>query len=334
MKLNKTLFVSLLLAASLAISCAVEPDDDEDIAYAHMMTSWIRVHYPSVKPYGTYGAYILEMDKGDGASIGDSAYVRVFYTQRALDGTIMDTNVEDLDKQLGTYDASYNYTGNTWRMTQGYVPEGLEEVMRTIRGGGSAVIALPKSASSHTYSMYDAFTSTEEVNNYIYELEIDTVITDIYSYQDKEMRKWFRANYDCEDTISAHQYFKKLVEKTADTDTIKEGSSINVYYIGRLMNGQVFDTNIEDTAKFYRIWSAGKTYQALSMTFRKSEEESSGTTNGVVTGFEQAILKMNYGEKAVTLFNSELGYGEAGSNPAIPEYSPLSFWLYIEPSKD
>lgn len=39
---------------------------------------------------------------------------------------------------------------------------------------------------------------------------------------------------------------------------------------------------------------------------------------------------MKNGEKAVTLFNSELGYGEDGKNPSIPEYSPLSFWLYIE----
>lgn len=334
MKLNKSLIVSLLLAVSLAISCAVEPDDDEDLAFDHMMTAWIRVHYPSVKPFGTHGAYILEMDKGDGAVIGDSAYVRVFYTKRTLDGTIMDTNVEEVAKQLGSYDASYNYAGNTWRMTQGYVPDGLEEVMRTMRSGGKAAIALPKTASSHLYSLYDAFSSTEEANNYIYELEIDTVVTDIISYQDKEMREWFRTHYASEDTLSAHQYFKKLEEKTANTDTIAEGSSISVYYIGRLINGQVFDTNIEDTAKFYRIWSSSREYSALSMTYHKSEDESSSSTNDVVEGFEQAILKMNYGEKAVTLFNSELGYGEAGSNPAIPEYSPLSFWLYIDPSKD
>jgi hypothetical protein len=40
---------------------------------------------------------------------------------------------------------------------------------------------------------------------------------------------------------------------------------------------------------------------------------------------------MNYDETAVTAFSSDLGYGESGSNPAIPEYTPLSFWLYIEP---
>ena len=40
---------------------------------------------------------------------------------------------------------------------------------------------------------------------------------------------------------------------------------------------------------------------------------------------------MNFGETAVTVFNSELGYGEKGKSPSIPEYAPLYFWLYIEP---
>ena len=42
-------------------------------------------------------------------------------------------------------------------------------------------------------------------------------------------------------------------------------------------------------------------------------------------------MRMNFGEKAVTVFGPQLGYGEKGSSPSIPEYSPLCFWLYIEP---
>ena len=331
MKLNGTLFISLLLTATLAISCAVYPDDDSDIAYDHVMSAWIRVNHPSVKPYGTYGAYVLDMYKGDGATISDSAYVRVHYTKRTLDGAIVETNVEDLAKQLGSYAVSSNYAGNTWRMTQGYVPDALEEVIRSMRGGGCAAIALPKSASSHKYTMYDAFSSTEETNNYVFELSIDTVITDIVKYQDQEMRTWFREHYNSEATIADHLFFKKLEEKTADTDTITDGASVNIRYIGRLMNGQVFDTNIEDTAKFYRIWSSSNSYSALSINYYKEDEEKFESNNSVVTGFGKAILNMNYGEKAVTVFNSELGYGEDGKNPSIPEYSPLVFWIYIEP---
>ena len=330
MKLNRTLLVSLLLTASLAISCAVEPDEDSDIVYDHVMAAWMRVNYPAVKPYGTHGAYVLQMDKGDGVSIGDSAYVRVHYTKSTLDGTIVDTNDEDLAKQMGNYAVSSNYAGNTWRLTQGYVPDALEEVIRSMRSGGRATIALPKSASSHDAAMYDAFTSKEEVNNYIFDLAIDTVINDIIQYQDQEMRSWFRTHYDSEATIEDHLFFKKLEENTADTDTISEGATVVVRYIGRLMNGVVFDTNIADSAKFYRIYSGDKSYEGLEVTYYKSDESKFESENSVVPGFGKAVLQMKNGEKAVTLFNSELGYGEDGKNPSIPEYSPLSFWLYIE----
>lgn len=334
MKLHRNLLVSLLLTASLALSCGVYPDEDSDIEYDHVMDAWMRVNYPTVKPFGTYGAYVLQMDKGDGASIGDSAYVRVHYTKSMLDGTIVETNEEELAKQLGEYKVSSNYAGNTWRLTQGYVPDALEEVIRSMRSGGQATIALPKTASGHNASMYDAFTSSEEANNYIFDLTIDTVINNIISYQDQEMREWFRAHYDSETKIADHLFFKKLVEKTADTDTITEGASISVRYIGRLMDGQVFDTNIADTAKFYRIWNSDNAYSALNVTFYKNDDDKFSSDNNVVSGFGQAIQHMNYGEKAVALFNFELGYGQNGKNPSIPEYSPLLFWIYIEPSKN
>ena len=157
--------------------------------------------------------------------------------------------------------------------------------------------------------------------------------TDIYDYQERAMKAWFTENYGISDTTALHLYFKKLVEKTAETDTVSEGTAVNVRYIGRLLNGKVFDTNIEDTAKFYRIWKSGSTYNALSVNFYKSDSQKFSSENSVVSGFGQAVTLMNYGETAVTLFNSELGYGEKGSNPAIPEYAPLVFWLQIEPKE-
>ena len=331
MRIKKTLFTALLLAASLAVSCAVDPDEDSNAAYDHMMEAWIRVNHPGVKPYGSYGAYVLQMNQGSGSTVPDSAYVRVHYTKRMLDGTIADTNIKELSEQLGTYTVASCYEGNTWRLDQGYLPDALEEVIRAIRAGGQATVALPLSASSHDYTVYDAFKSSPEANNYVYELTVDTVINNIFQYQENLMREWFRDHYASVDTIVEHLYFKKLVETPADTDSVKEGNSVKVRYIGRLMNGQVFDTNIEDTAKFYRLWSSSGSYEALSISYYKEDKDQFDSNNSVVKGFGQAVLHMNYGETAVALFNSSLGYGDSGSNPAIPEYSPLFFWLYIEP---
>ena len=321
----------MLLALFLTGACAVTPDEDTANSYDRVMKAWINVHYPGLKPYGEYGAYLLESDPGTGLPVTDSSYVWVHYVKRTLDGTISSTNIQSLAEQLGDYSNANWYGSNIWRVDKGYIPNGLEEIIKTLRIGGSAKVALPYSASTHSYSLYDAFNSTQEIDNTLFEVVLDSVVTDIYDYEERSMRKWFKEHYGISDTLHNGMYFKKLVEKTADSDTVSEGNTVKVRYIGRLMNGQVFDTNIADTAKFYRIWDASGSYEAMSFTYYKESEDKLASENSFVTGFSQAIIEMNYGEVAVTLFNSELGYGDDGKSPSIPEYSPLIFWLYIEP---
>lgn len=327
----KKLLPAFLPVLFIACACAVDPEDDTDYFYDRVMKAWINVNHPGLKPYGEQGAYILDMDRGTGSPVSDSSYVWVHYVKRTLDGTISSTNIQDLAEQLGTYTISSWYGSNIWRVDQGYVPKGLEEVIKTMRAGGHATIAVPRTASTHTSSNYKAFNSTQELDNTLFDVTIDTIVTDINAYQEAVMREWFQAHFSRTDTLINGLYFQKLDEKTADSDTIPEGSSIKVRYIGRLLNGQVFDTNIEDTAKFYRIWNASTTYEALSFEFNKSEDNQQSGSNSYVAGFQQAVLHMNYGETALTLFNSTLGYGDGGSAPSIPEYAPLIFWLYIEP---
>ena len=333
MKRTNILFALLLSTLFMAVSCAVTPDEDSDDGYDHMMKAWMRLNYPSVQPYGSGGAYILQMDKGSGPAIKDTAFIRAHYTKRSLDGSISETNVKELAGQLGTYSVSSCFDGNTWQLGKGYLPDALEEVIYTMNSGGSASIAVPLSVSEHEYAIYDAFSITPEISNYVYDLTIDTVLNDIYAYQESAMRTWFQTHYAISDTLVEHLYFKKLEEKSGENDSIPEGNSIKVRYIGRLMSGQVFDTNIEDTAKFYRIWNGSGSYSGLEISFYKKDDSEFEKNNSVVTGFGKAIQQMNYGETAVTLFGSKLGYGAAGSNPSIPEYSPLFFWIYIEPEE-
>lgn len=332
MNLKKYLTLStLLLAVLLTGACAVDPAEDENYSLDRVMKSWIKVNYPGLTPYGDTGLYLLEMNQGTGAAVGDSAYVWAHYVKRSLDQTVSATNIQSLAEQIGTYTASSDYSSDIWRVDQGYLPDALEKVLKTMRAGGYAKIALPASASSHDNAVYDAFNRLTETSNQIIELTVDTVVTDIYDYQERAMKEWFGKHYARTDTVAEHLYFKKLVEKTAETDTISEGTTVKVRYVGRLLSGKVFDTNIEDTAKFYRIYKSGSTYDGLSIEFYKSDETKFSSANSVVSGFGKAIQMMNMGETAVTLFNSELGYGEKGSSPSIPEYAPLLFWLYIEP---
>ena len=330
MTLNKTLFPILLLAAVLLTACAVDPESEDNYSNNRVMKAWIERYYPGLQTYGDTGIYVLEMDKGNGAAITDSSYIRVHYTKRSLDGTVSLTNELELSKQLGDYSVANFYGGSTWQVDHGCLPDALEKIIKTMRVGGSLKAAIPASASSHSSSTYDAFSSTSETQNILFEMAIDTVIENIYDYQEEIMRKWFSSHYQIADTTAEHLYFKKLEAHESESDTVAEGATVSVRYIGRLMIGQVFDTNIEDTAKFYRIWDSSNSYNALSIAYYKENEEKFSQENSAVTGFAKAVLQMNYEEKGVTLFNSELGYGESGRNPSIPEYAPLVFWLWIE----
>lgn len=314
----------------MAVSCAVTPDEDSDYSYDRVMKAWINVNYPGLKPFEDTGAYILEMDRGNGPAVTDSAYIRAHYTKQTLDRSITSTNIRRIAEQLGTYKNTTCYEGNTWRLGQGYLPDALETILKTMRSGGHVKVALPHSASAHGFSLYSAFSGTNESDNLIIDMAIDTVLTDIYAYQEKAMKTWFQAHYASTDTLETGLYFKKLVEKTADTDTVAEGTSVKVRYIGRLLDGMVFDTNVEDTAKFYRIYNSSNTYSTLNITYYKSDEGKFSSENSIVSGLGKAIQCMNYGETAVAVFNSKLGYEEKGKSPSIPEYAPLCFWIRIE----
>lgn len=329
MILKRILFPTLLLATVLTASCAIEPNTDSNYSEDRVMKAWINTYYPTAKAVGDTGVYLLETQNGNGVTVPDSAYVQVHFTKFNLDGSVVSTNDEDIAGQNGQYAPTSWYGGNIWRVDQGYLPEGLEQVIKSMRSGAHFKAAIPASASSHDYSAYTAFSSTSESVNHIIDVTIDTVYADIYAYQERVMRQWFILNCQVPDTVAEHLYLKKLEAHESSSDTIASGTVIKVRYIGRMMNGQVFDTNIEDTAKFYRIWSDGGSYDALSISYYPGDEDII-TKNSVVDGFAMAIARMNYNEKAVTLFGPQLGYGESGSSPTIPEYSPLVFWLWIE----
>lgn len=91
---------------------------------------------------------------------------------------------------------------------------------------------------------------------------------------------------------------------------IKVGSHVVVNYTGRFLNNQPFDSNIDPQ-------------------FGHAQPMDMEVGNGqVIKGWENAILSMKKGEKAVIVIPSDLAYGKEG-NQGIPPNSPLVFELEI-----
>jgi len=332
-KYFKFLSITVVLVVFIA-SCAQIESESNDVIQKRILEAWVSTNYGSAAKVTKSGSYILESIDGTGEKVRDSSYVFVSYSTKSLDGTYVTTTYEDIAKQLGTYTIASYYGAYIWGMDLGAVYTGIEEILKDMRVGGKIKVVVPPwLTDSITTELYSTpFSSSGETSNIIFEMEVNKVVDNIYEYQRELLEEYSNKYYGGIDSISDGFYLKKEIE-LPDGDTIVDGETINVRYIARLLNGHVFDTNIQDTAKKYRIYDSSNDYDALEMTFNTDLSEMV-SANDVVYGFSYAVNKMKYGESAVTFFWSPLGYYDSGSEGVVPGYTPLKFNIYVEPKDD
>lgn len=113
-------------------------------------------------------------------------------------------------------------------------------------------------------------------------------------------------------------YFKKTLSNK-DKQTPKEGDNVKVHYVGKFVDGKLFDTSVETAAKAAGKYQEGRKYEPLEFTIGK---------HMMIPGFEEAVKMMNKGEKAIVLIPSTLAYGAQGRGEISPS-TPLIFELEI-----
>lgn len=100
------------------------------------------------------------------------------------------------------------------------------------------------------------------------------------------------------------------------------GDSVVVNYVGKFVNGKVFDTNIKDEAVKGKIpinpMDAGK-FKPAHMVIGP---------NRVIEGWNEGLPLMSKGSKATFVVPSSLGYGEQGYQ-SIPPFTPLVFEIEL-----
>lgn len=115
--------------------------------------------------------------------------------------------------------------------------------------------------------------------------------------------------------------------------TIKEGtgekpalgSKVNVLYAGYFVSGDLFDTNVKETAELFGKYDKRRDqmnmYKAFPMDYSPDAE--------LIPGFREGLQQMNYGDKVLLLVPSHLAYGEQGTGNVIPPNTDLMFELEI-----
>lgn len=309
--------------ALVLCSCAEDKNESDRSIQERILDAYIKEKFPQAKKLES-GLVMIDFQQGSGEELErrDGGYFE--YTTQSLSGDYIETTDEELAKQLGSFSNSNYYGPVLYEMGYKTTYKGLEEVMIGMKIGGKAKFILPPWLSV-TGSNGDRW---EESANLIYEIELKEVINNIDNWEADTMRRYAAIHYPGLDTLSSHFYFKKLHDAKADS---LESETVQVRYIGRLLDGWVFDTNIADTAKKYGIYDAENDYNALD--FKHSNDiETMEQDNSMVRGFCMALKDMSYGDKAFTMFGSKYGYDYTGKDPIGP-YQPLIFWLYIEPKQ-
>lgn len=349
------------LAGILAFSCAKDESESSASIQERILEAYLQVNYPDKNYTRTKsGLVILSQENGQGNSPADEDAAYLWYSVKDLSGNYQSTMFKSVAEQLGTYSKANYYGPQLSTLGFGNLTEGLNEALRMMNKGAKMTVIIPPALSVSDAPDYNYGYSTDKAEtssvNLIYEIEMADVVSNLQRYQLDSLEKFRNIHYPGLDSTANMFYFKKL--EGSATDTIEANKKANVWYIGRLLDGYVFDTNIADTAKKYGIYKAEGSYEALEVTYKERYEDmatGAGTINvagipsggsnsdkdseggSFVPGFAKALKCMKYGDSAVAFFGSGWGYGSSSTmsgGAGVPSYSMLRFDIRVEKPKE
>ena len=337
------IFKALMLAAAfatVAVSCAKYESEDNLTSQKRIREAWMRVNLGEVIDADENGLYVLEKNVGKGKAIGDTAFCFVNYTVKDLDGNYKTYTTEELARKMGTYSNAKYYSPTVFQMGKFKLYTPVENLVKGLREGGHVSFLLPPDATTYDYpkdlkkyykSSGNDGTKPDLSENYLYDMTVVKVVDDMEKYQIDLLEQYANKYYGGVDSIEKGFYMVKIKENPTEKDSITTSSSIDVRYIGKLLDGFCFDTNIADSAKVYGLYKLSNSYDALSVTYQQNGYSTSSTgertyVSGVINGFAMAVGRMKYDEEAIAFFWSNLAYGSQSSDN-YPAYAPMCFYI-------
>ncbi|HTA83186.1 MAG TPA: FKBP-type peptidyl-prolyl cis-trans isomerase [Bacteroidia bacterium] len=107
-----------------------------------------------------------------------------------------------------------------------------------------------------------------------------------------------------------------LKQVATNNALVQDGDSVFVTYVGKLLNGTVFDQSADHAGVPGFVTVGGR--PTLAMVYNSQSMP-------LIKGWVEAMGKMHMGDKITILCPSALAYGSRAMGPKIPAYSPLIF---------
>lgn len=332
--MRKTLsFACIAAVIILTGSCTKAPKTDANYLAKKYFDAWVNTHHPDAGTT-TLGSRILSDIPGNGELVGSAEktpFVYCTYRATDLEGNIAKTSSEQDAKQLGTYDETSYYGSYVLYRGENYLYAGVSDMMETMRVGGTRTAAIPGwLMSNENYSSAEEYYKNESGSNAIYTFTIQEAITDIVKWEIDSLSSYMKHNYPGVDSTSYGYYYIQL-DEPLDTTAFEKGNSVYINYTGRLLNGKVFDSTIQDTCKRNHLYVAGKAYSPTELEWYGEDSENITFSGGgsMISGFEKCLSTMRAGERGLCVFYSGLGYSIDGSGEKIPAFSPLMFEIQM-----
>lgn len=339
MKIKIIIFACTALALA---GCAKENTLSTGETAQAYLDLWLKEYHPALTPTSS-GIYIMEETEGTGeAWNSENAYAYIETTIATLKGKVSSTSNKEMAQQTGTYTASGYYGPRYTAVGSGYSYAGLDAILDGMKVGGTRKAIVPSwlLTTSRYETQEEYIDNASTASHLIYTVTFAGQSNDIEATELALVTAYINANYPGAEPTTyitdgeADGTFYFITDTSAfDDDTPKrtDNAEATINYTGKLLDGSVFDTTVERTAKDARIYDSSRTYGPTSVTFTESYENiSMGDSSDLIKGFKGGLSLMMYpGQKATVIFTSAHGYQSSGKSPSIPSWAPLIFELEL-----
>ena len=329
------------VAAVCLSSCAKEPSVDWDTLREDAFEAWMDLYGDGAEKQES-GVYIKKLHSESNVVKPpiEGDWVAIDYTGRLLTtGDVFATRDSAVAQQQGTFQYYTHYVPEFVEYKKGEsIIDGLYYTLATMNEGDSELAYIPPALAygtaggSFSNGYQGQISSVSAFIPIIMNLRLDKIVPDPLSYESSLVREYAYEKWGLavNDTVRKNMY-RRVLSQGKDTTTVGKDSVVCLYYIGKFLDGFVFDTNIADSALKYNIYSTSSSstkYDSISLTVGSSD-----TT--YIKGFYSAVEGLRYGDVAQVVFTSTYGYGSTGTSSSgstvIQPYSPLMFTIEVLP---
>jgi len=335
-------------------SCAKVEEPTVDELQAVSLKEWIGLYGEGAEAYpnGMYIKKLVNSSKPNAKKPVANCWIKINYTSRTLDGDVFATRDADVAMEQGTFKAYTHYAPEYlgFYVGSGYyteLPLGEYDALSMMEEGDIWRVYLPSRLAYGGYGTvygqgYHGQHPLGADIPVVIDLELVEVVPFPLSHEEDLVMAYAMNNFGQQprDSLASGIYIHSLGDM-GDTATVRYQSEMTtdkiteVYYTVRFMDGFVFDTNIEDTARKYNFYTPSNSYDPLEVRVSGyvNNDIDENEESVYIEGFYKALLGMKYGQTARAVFTSSLGYGSSGNgygnvSTIIDPYTPLVYDLF------